>query len=62
MNVRDLHREISRATGESVSTIAQMGFGLATPELIGFDPEPSELERFLDWDEVDATRPRLLPC
>ena len=48
MNQRDLNREISRATGESVSTIAGMGFVELRP--IPFEHEPLTM----DWDEHDA--------
>ena len=50
MNQRDLNREISRATGESVSTIAGMGFVELRP--IPFEQEPLTM----DWDEHDAER------
>ena len=50
MNQRDLNREISRATGESVSTIAGMGFVELRP--IPFEHDPQTI----DWDEHDAER------
>ena len=50
MNQRDLNREVSRATGESVSTIAGMGFVELRP--IPFEHEPLTM----DWDEHDAER------
>ena len=50
MNQRNLNREISRATGESVSTISGMGFVELRP--IPFEHEPQTI----DWDEHDAER------
>ena len=50
MSQHDLNREISRATGESVSTIASMGFVELRP--IPFEHEPQAM----DWDEHDAER------
>jgi len=62
MTQRDLNRAVAAATGETVSEINHLGFSLAMPEKVEFDPEPSELDQYLDWDQVDASRPRLLPC
>ncbi len=46
MTQSEVDREVSRATGESVSTIRKMGFGLLEPNT----PEP----RTIDWDELQA--------
>ena len=50
MSQHDLNREISRATGESISTIAGMGFVELRP--IPFEHEPQTM----DWDEHDTER------
>lgn len=56
MTTRDLHRAVARATGEDVETIATRGFSLVDD---GTHPEDDDLvERFLDWDELEAGRPR----
>ena len=47
MSQHDLNREISRATGESLSTIAGMGFVELTPFPIEREP------LVVDWDEHD---------
>ena len=47
MSQHDLNREISRATGESLSMIAGMGFVELTP--IPFEREPLTM----NWDEHD---------
>ena len=53
MTQRDLDRQIARATGESVSTIRNLGFSvLEMPE-----PEP----RTVDWDAVDENRVAVFP-
>jgi hypothetical protein len=50
MNQRDLYRQISKTTGESVRAIAAMGFGLV-------ESEPPETEpQTIDWDELDSLR------
>ena len=50
MNQRSLNREVAQATGETISTIAAIGF----VELTGqpFEREPQTV----DWDELDAER------
>ncbi len=54
MQQADLNRAVSRATGESVSTIKRLGFLLAEPD----DPRDSDSEDFgpyvSDWDEVET--------
>ena len=48
MSQRDLNRQISKATGEDLATIAGMGFVELTP--IPFEREPLTM----NWDEHDA--------
>ena len=50
MTQAELNREIAKKTGETVSTIAALGF----VELTGqpFEREPQTV----DWDELDAER------
>ena len=50
MTQAELNRNVARATGESVRTIASRGFSLLTPL-------PEEREPLVvDWDEVQAER------
>ncbi len=50
MNPRTLNRAVAQATGESVSTIASLGF---VPLTVG----PVEREPLVvDWDQVDEDR------
>jgi hypothetical protein len=50
MNQRELNREVARKTGETVSTIAALGF-------IPLTGQPYEREPLtIDWDERDAER------
>jgi hypothetical protein len=53
MTQRELERELSRTTGESIGTIRCRGFNLI--EI----PEPEPL--VVDWDEQHANRVALLP-
>ncbi|HEY5314385.1 MAG TPA: hypothetical protein VIK18_17765 [Pirellulales bacterium] len=53
MTQRELECELSRATGESVSTIRSLGFSLV---------EPPELEPLtVDWDALAAQRVAFFP-
>jgi len=53
MNQSELDQAVARATGESVRTIARMGFVPLTP--IPIEREPLVAH----WDESDAERPGL---
>jgi len=57
MNQSDLDYAVARATGESRQTITRMGFSIADPESVHYDPEPSRRRpQVIDWDEQDARR------
>jgi len=55
MNQNDLNRAVARATGETVSTIAAMGF-MPLADL-SIEPEPL----VVDWDQRDGQRTSLFP-
>jgi hypothetical protein len=58
----EITRAVARVTGETVRTIAQLGFSLADPDVVEWDPEPYDVEdKILDWDAVDAQRAVLVP-
>jgi hypothetical protein len=50
MNQRELNREIAKKTGETVSTIAALGFVPLTGQ--PYEREPQTV----DWDKLDADR------
>lgn len=55
MTQNDLNRAVAAATGETVSTIAAMGF-------VPLTGVPDEREPFVvDWDELERQRVSLLP-
>ena len=57
MNQSQLDRAVARATGESLDTVSRMGFSIADPEAVYYDPEPSRRRPLVvDWDELDARR------
>jgi N-acyl-D-aspartate/D-glutamate deacylase len=59
MSQRDLERAVSRATGESVSTVRQLGFLLADADTIA---PGEELDAdVIDWDAFDVQRTYAYP-
>ena len=59
MTQAELEREVAGTTGESLSTIRNMGFSLANPDNDGREPEPIAAPNVIDWDEhYDADLPR----
>jgi len=53
MTQQELERELCNATGEALSEIRHLGFGLADPSDVDFDPEPYDHSpQVVDWDEV----------
>ncbi len=49
MKERDLYRQISKATGESMRTIAALGF-------TSLEPLPAEHGPQADWDDLSSER------
>ena len=48
---------VARATGEDLREIRRMGFTIADPAHVGYDPEPKHRRiRTLDWDVVKRER------
>ncbi len=57
MNQSQLDRAVAQATGESPHTISRMGFSIADPEPVRYDPEPSRRPPLVvDWDDLDSRR------
>lgn len=57
MTQSELNRAVATATGETVFTISELGFSIADPDSVAFDPEPYEIEdQIVDWDALDAQR------
>ena len=55
MTQAELNRAVAAATGESVKTIAEMGFGPLTNLPVEREP------LVIDWDELDAKRTSVFP-
>ena len=55
MHQNELNRAVARATGESVRTIARMGFSPLS------EPAAEREPLVVDWDELEARRVGVLP-
>lgn len=44
MTQSQINRAVAQATGEDVGTISRLGFSLADPAVVRYDPEPCRLE------------------
>jgi hypothetical protein len=53
MSQNELDEAVARATCETVATIHDLGFGVADPAEVDFDPEPRRPFTF-DWDTMSA--------
>ena len=51
MTQAEIDRAVAQATGESLSLVEELGFGIADPLEVAFDPEPREPLAF-DWDAM----------
>ena len=53
MTQQELDRQVALATGDSLCEIRRLGFSIADPMDVDFDPEPTDpLDKYLDWDEL----------
>jgi len=57
MTQDQLEHLVADATGESLGDIRRIGFSLADPTDVHFDPEPDDLlPQMIDWDQRDLER------
>lgn len=54
MTQNELNRAVAEATGETTTTIRDLGFSIADPAQVCHDPEPHA--NVVDWDELDQGR------
>lgn len=47
---------VAAATGEDLSDVRRMGFSIADPINVNFDPEPYYPPQIVDWDELELER------
>jgi hypothetical protein len=61
MTQNELNRAVADATGETVTTIRNLGFDIADPDVVSYDPEPTDLDvRVIDFDALAAQRDLVL--
>ena len=51
MSQKDIDQAVANVTGENIGVIRNLGFGLADPFDVNFDPEPRR-PLVLDWDSM----------
>jgi len=56
MTRNELERQLCDATGEALSQIRHLGFSVADPTDVDFDPEPYDRPHLVDWDTVEQRR------
>jgi predicted double-glycine peptidase len=53
MNQRTINRMVARATGEELRNIRRMGFTIADPARVQYDPDSrAGRGRMIDWDDL----------
>jgi hypothetical protein len=58
MRQNELDLAVAKVTGESICEIARMGFSLANPVVVDFDPEPAvRPPLIIDWDAEWTVEP-----
>ena len=58
MTQAEVNRAVARATGETVRTIARLGFGIADPLFVQHDPEPCDASPQQSFSREAARRGR----
>ena len=58
MTQTDIDHAVACATGEELCEIRRLGFSIANPMEVAFDPEPDDLPaQVIDWDDYRFGRP-----
>ena len=47
---------VATATGEDLCDVRRIGFSIADPIEVNFDPEPYYPPQLVDWDELELER------
>jgi hypothetical protein len=57
MTQHEVDCAVAEITGETLCDVRRMGFSIADPTDVNFDPEPDDLlPAAIDWDEYDLER------
>jgi len=59
MTQTELDRAVANVTGESPRTVSRLGFTIADPDIVDFDPEPDDTPpQYLDWEQMHEEQSR----
>ncbi len=62
MTQSEIYLAVARATGDDLREIRHLGFSIADPDVVYFDPEPDNRPpQVVDWDALANERHALLP-
>lgn len=57
MTQQEIDNAVADATGETLCDVRRIGFSIADPVDVNFDPEPDFLPpQIIDWDEMELQR------
>ena len=57
MTQQEIDDAVCVATGDCLCDVQRIGFGIADPLEVNFDPEPDDLPpNIVDWDEIELQR------
>ncbi len=51
-----IDQAVAEATGETLCDVQRMGFSLADPDFVTFDPEPFPPPQIVNWDDLELAR------
>ena len=59
MTQSELNRAVAAVTGESPPHRLPVGFTIADPDVVDFDPEPDDTPpQYLDWEQMEEEQSR----
>ena len=57
MTQQEIDSAVADVTGETLCDVRRIGFTIADPLEVNFDPEPDQLPpNIIDWDELELQR------
>lgn len=57
MTQTEIDNAVAEVTGETLCDVRRMGFSIADPDVVNFDPEPDDLPpNIIDWDDLELER------
>ncbi|MFV0446244.1 MAG: hypothetical protein ACK5Q5_21945 [Planctomycetaceae bacterium] len=57
MTQQEIDNAVAEVTGETLCDVRRIGFTIADPMHVNFDPEPDDLPpNIIDWDQLELER------